>query len=770
MRTFFKIFKLFIINFIFVFSIHPFPGDHNSLTCDKNFIGLRATIDNAANTIVTDDIKDANGNIKVEGILTQFYRKDPALLTTTGFTNRANIVKAIQADLALSNSVVKQKIRLSHDLSVDVTKLGDSLSDFVDFYGRFNTSLLDPALNAMGIYGGFLPNQIDSWDDYYTIYGGSLGSPFKVSNYAREGNTTIDLLNLLGVGGPLSDEYNWDVDLTKSKCLTTRGGEYTWVANYVDPIHEDPAGSGMGKSGFRSVIMIGGNDTMRGFLSTGAGAWLPFNNQFNIDMVLANIGLIVDWHIENGKKVFLEGTIPIFSHPAPAQYNLALVNRQTLCKSYKDLTVENGEVPWWAFLFPGTIEAGSNWNDHVYEAIARFYHVILFYTEKPAGINGIFYTLEEFLNNGIEQLTGDGDKSIEEEWNDPITRFITTVASINQACLNDRIANNLAKTYRREYPNNFEYKTLYSDFNLTLDVPYAKDFWVPNTYELYRQEFPWVDIIHIGPKGYALWGDLMGKELKKLGWNLSPSQSEIDSAKIDISFETFGPGSLIRKKSIEVGVFSTESGKLVKVTANSDFGGAYKEYANGSGIYVKQWAADAVDISNKEKFKQANYVSGGIYIKYKQLGGPTGSLGFPISDTQCWGPGAFCTTKVTFFENGHILHDETPVLGGISAYSVPFTLSREDQLKDPDFDSCISGCGGRWFEHIISYLIPKAGLPPYRWSVVSGALPSGTKLEATGVIQGGPTNNPSGNWVVKVRLTDGRGKTVEKDIRYGTGM
>jgi hypothetical protein len=60
-------------------------------------------------------------------------------------------------------------------------------------------------------------------------------------------------------------------------------------------------------------------------------------------------------------------------------------------------------------------------------------------------------------------------------------------------------------------------------------------------------------------------------------------------------------------------------------------------------------------------------------------------------------------------------------------------------------------------------LMATSGLPPYNWSIVSGALPSGLMLNTnTGVISGTPTSAGTNNF--RARVTDNAGQTGEKDF------
>jgi len=131
-RAMFIVFILVLFNI----KIFSFPGDHNSLTCDKNFIGIPNVQILKADKI-TFEAKTID-----EAALALCYR----IPNTTADPNlkqcRANIVAAINADIAkeFSQSIVKQNIRsrnISNDngRTIHVTKWGDILSDLVQVYG-----------------------------------------------------------------------------------------------------------------------------------------------------------------------------------------------------------------------------------------------------------------------------------------------------------------------------------------------------------------------------------------------------------------------------------------------------------------------------------------------------------------------------------------------------------------------------------------------------------------------------------------------------------
>jgi hypothetical protein len=111
--------KKIIILLLFGITIenYSFPGDHNSLTCDKNYIGLevknlpkRISPENNPTVIYSDRAVD-------EEALAICFREQlpPAIINRVEIAKecRKNIVQAIQLDLLkpFAQSIVKQNIR-----------------------------------------------------------------------------------------------------------------------------------------------------------------------------------------------------------------------------------------------------------------------------------------------------------------------------------------------------------------------------------------------------------------------------------------------------------------------------------------------------------------------------------------------------------------------------------------------------------------------------------------------------------------------------------
>lgn len=60
------------------------------------------------------------------------------------------------------------------------------------------------------------------------------------------------------------------------------------------------------------------------------------------------------------------------------------------------------------------------------------------------------------------------------------------------------------------------------------------------------------------------------------------------------------------------------------------------------------------------------------------------------------------------------------------------------------------------------------GAPPYRWDILSGALPDGLRLDTEGRISGEPAS--MGSYVFTIRLTDSRSARVDQTFRLDVGI
>jgi len=286
--------------------------------------------------------------------------------------------------------------------------------------------------------------------------------------------------------------------------------------------------------------MMGGNDVMYGL---GKGTWLPFVSKEIPDYVIENVAFFTDWHIENGKQILLEGTIPVFSGEIEP-YDSLIVNRDSVCNPLRDSLIEFEEFPWWVCalnpdMCTDVAEKAMKQNKKVWDAFADFQKKIF---RNKNHINNTFLDqLSEVATETTNPLpfimeevhpTGEGEDEYKHFWP-------ARLGSINQACINDRIKRDIGPAYRAAYPDYVQVETLYDHFNKTGDYIFGQSFWVPqfDTYRKYLYNNNngqsdlgikglFQDLIHIGPKGYEIWGRVIGTKLKQLGWNKFPTASD----------------------------------------------------------------------------------------------------------------------------------------------------------------------------------------------------------------------------------------------------
>jgi hypothetical protein len=257
------------------------------------------------------------------------------------------------------------------------------------------------------------------------------------------------------------------------------------------------------------------------------------------------------------------------------------------------------------------------------------------------------------------------------EWqSNPFLRL----ASINQACVNDKIQYDIGPAYKSAFPGYVDYFGLYNYFSNEGDFNFANNFWVPknglydkynNFYSILGADGSVVDPIHIGPKGYELWGGLIGTKLKQLGWNRTDDY--IDPI---VELDNDGPGKLIKKKSKAVGLFGKESGATERIKSRKedpqngyrDLGGYKRRYQNGSVIYLRQ-LSDVPLPDSGNKFDKAYAIGGLLHQRYLNEGGPSGLLGFPLSDPYSVHFGSI--DKIDF-ECGYIDHNKMNILNPIN--------------------------------------------------------------------------------------------------------
>lgn len=584
-----------ILIFYFTQSMYSFPGDHNSLTCQKNMV-------------VESDAQYPN-----EGELRKaLINSDPT------------IVKNARDYIERNKLAILEKIKNDYprNPTYDITMWGDSLTDFVDYYGNQFPWFFGRL--ERGDYGGS-DLIYDSFDDYFSIFGNSTNEPFKVGNLGVASQETIGLLKQIGIT-PFYDEANqwWDIEQNENHCVNAK------LNNFDDEAFK------VTNSSPRSLVMVGGNDVAHGFVP-GIGTWLPFVNKYVVDHTLENITFIIDWNIENGKKVLIEGTVPSFSNVV-APYNSSIVNRTAMCRPMNDSLIEPDEIPWWmcgAFgsTFCATMAMAAKASD---EAVISAFN--------------------DFTDKVME-----GNKTLHGDYSgETYSNHVFTIISINQACINDRLELDFGPSYNKIYPNNVEYKALYNTFNTTGDNFTADNFWLPKP-ELYRKfanisKDDTLDAAHFGPLGYKLWSDTIASSLASKGWNREPTSDELPEP--IISLDNNGPGYKIKKKSKEVNLFGKEK-DMIKTVWNNNHKGFYREYKDNNVIYLQQVKDYTPTADVSTLYGEPHHLHGIILDKYLELNGTEGDMGFPVSDVYCY---HFCSIDKVEFECGAIEHNKLDFL------------------------------------------------------------------------------------------------------------
>ena len=137
-----KFMKLTIIICLLSFSfggIYSFPGDHNSLTCVDNFFikeegGKAVNDDNLKNQFYSINDTDFKIDSKLPQETQTAIRKQNATNALKTIRERYTASQLIK-DAVKAN--IRSRIETSHEgKEVHVTKWGDSLSDFIQLYGR----------------------------------------------------------------------------------------------------------------------------------------------------------------------------------------------------------------------------------------------------------------------------------------------------------------------------------------------------------------------------------------------------------------------------------------------------------------------------------------------------------------------------------------------------------------------------------------------------------------------------------------------------------
>lgn len=643
-------------------ALYSFPGDHNSLTCVDNFFikeegGKAVNDDNLKNQFYSID----GTNFKIDSKLSQetqaAIRKQNATEALKTIKTRYDASQVIKDEVKKN---IRDKIETSYEgKEVHITKWGDSLSDFVQFYGIMGPAYpYFPQYGQQGYYGGSIP-LIDSWSDYFSIFGKPNYTPVYVKNYGYATYTTDQVLDKMGISLENTEINWWDSRVTDNHCIK----EVT--EDWFIPIW--PKHVFNGKSQLYSTLMIGGNDVLNASL-TGT-VLFPFLGSQLVNHTVDNITFMVDWHIENGKKVLLEGTIPIISKSIKP-YNSLVVSRQALCRPLDETFIPPQKIPWWlCALGPGYCIQLQKAAREYYETIAKEFkkfgeNLVEQNPDKSSGSSSLDSILDSTVgtvasaaidsadnfsnfvmtatvaNGGQTPPPADGGES---KLDSPLLRM----GSITQACINDRIAQDIGPAYKANFPNNVDYEPLYDYFNTKGSNPFAESFWVPKSgiYRKYMGQltrpdkdmgFPFFqDFEHIGPAGYQLWGEVIGTKLKALGWNKVPSNSDYPESVIELDND--GPGKKIKKKAIAIGWYGKETSRTKPIPKRfkdlidgvGRFGGYFRSYRDGR-IYLEQ-VGDLGGDSNA-KFGEPFSVSGLLLGRYLQEGGPSGKLGFPTTD------------------------------------------------------------------------------------------------------------------------------------------
>lgn len=348
----------------------------------------------------------------------------------------------------------------------DITIWGDSLTELVSFYGLRTPSFFGLPSDA-GVYGGN-PDLMDSWSDYLTAFGEAYQDPFRVQEFGWSGHTSESLKNrVLG----LPDGY-------EHRCYP----EYR--TGFFNPTEH------ASKTSARSVVMIGGNDNLgqRFMVLPVLPFLIPHVNKY----IMYNISEFIDWNLENGKSVLLEGNIPsrvTCNSWKPNQsgciygYDSYLINRESLCAGGGPLSQIGPppEIPWWVLvLFPGAAEVLVD-----------------------AYVNQLKYIINAWMDFNHKIMKKEPEFAME------------AILSIAQACLNDRLGRELMPEYSNAgYGNRVFYYPMYDYLNRKPSDIYADNFWEPKS-TAYENG----DMIHVGALGYEIWAKELSRILVNIGWN-----------------------------------------------------------------------------------------------------------------------------------------------------------------------------------------------------------------------------------------------------------
>ncbi|HNK59470.1 MAG TPA: hypothetical protein PLL86_24880, partial [Leptospiraceae bacterium] len=189
-----KFLFLILVYFFLILEVISWPGDQDSLSCIPE--------------------QDYNNPRNRNDIKAQ-YSSTGSFATTDEAKKIQNQKDAIER--------VKTIVRNNHDMNFRVTKLGDSLSDLVDFYGVAIPRNIFPNYgDAAGTFGR-ISIFMDSWTDYMTAGAGILDPNAKLNfqNFGVSGFQTTSVMTTLGINIDGTRE-DWTVNKDSPRCVRTR--------------------------------------------------------------------------------------------------------------------------------------------------------------------------------------------------------------------------------------------------------------------------------------------------------------------------------------------------------------------------------------------------------------------------------------------------------------------------------------------------------------------------------------------------------------------
>lgn len=123
-----------------------------------------------------------------------------------------------------------------------------------------------------------------------------------------------------------------------------------------------------------------------------------------------------------------------------------------------------------------------------------------------------------------------------------------------------------------------------------------------------------------------------------------------------------------------------------------------------------------------------------------------------------WGPATYAAGsslqpfRMSASPDGYVVAGYTQGAAVTAAFSLGLGIATLDGSVPP------GGCGVP-YEFVLN---GANGVPPYHWSVVSGALPADIVLDGSGRLSGAPSD--TGHFTFRVRLSDGAGGSAERDL------